>query len=162
MHEQQPFVPMWRHISQRVSVACLSTLALQIPVECSPGTTYGRYFHLLLQTRGLLLLGVHRLVQQDGVSFRATITNPSYVSCKHGQQAHAVPFLWTAKYMNTTPGRHSFGRLGWYAARWPPFWMYLPAYLPRCAAWLVSTGFSAAKQQPRVVHTKAKCTRVSS
>ena len=41
--------------------------------------TYGRYFHILLHTRGLLLLGVHRLVQQDGLSFRATITNPSYV-----------------------------------------------------------------------------------
>lgn len=53
---------------------------LQIPVECPPGTTYGRYFHSLLHTRGLLLLGVHRCVQQDGLSFRATITNPSYVS----------------------------------------------------------------------------------
>ena len=53
---------------------------LQIPVQCAPGTSYGRYFHSLLHSRGLLVLGVYRRVEQDGVSFRATITNPSYVS----------------------------------------------------------------------------------
>jgi hypothetical protein len=52
----------------------------QIPVECPPGTTYGRYFHLLLHTRGLLLLGVYRHVPAGGPHFRAVITNPSYVS----------------------------------------------------------------------------------
>jgi hypothetical protein len=49
-------------------------------VDCPPGTLYGRYFHLLLHSRGLLLLGLYRVVQQDGFCFRATLTNPSYVS----------------------------------------------------------------------------------
>lgn len=54
---------------------------LQISVGCPPGTMYGHYFHSLLQTRGLLLLGVHRPVEQDGLRFKATITNPPFVSC---------------------------------------------------------------------------------
>jgi hypothetical protein len=54
-------------------------LPLQISINC-PGTTYGRLFHTLLLERGLLLLGLYRPVQQGGLNFRATITNPRYVS----------------------------------------------------------------------------------
>lgn len=60
--------------------AWLFLVCLQISVDCPPGTTYGQYFHSLLLGRGLLLLGVHKLVEQEGLSFRATITNPHFVS----------------------------------------------------------------------------------
>jgi hypothetical protein len=55
-------------------------MRLQIGTDCAATTTYGRLFHQLLQQRGLLLLGLYRPVLQDGLSFRATITNPRYVS----------------------------------------------------------------------------------
>jgi hypothetical protein len=56
-----------------------SSSCLQISTDC-PGTTYGRLFHQLLLEQGLLLLGLYRPVLQDGLRFRATITNPRYVS----------------------------------------------------------------------------------
>jgi hypothetical protein len=52
----------------------------QIPVEYPPGTTYGRYFHLLLHTRGLLLLEVYRRVSGPGHAYRVVITNARQVS----------------------------------------------------------------------------------
>lgn len=56
----------------------LPVVLLQIPVDAAPGSNYGRYFHHLLLKRDLLLLGLYRQVDQDGLTFRATITNPHY------------------------------------------------------------------------------------
>jgi hypothetical protein len=67
-----------RPLLSRVIKCALFVLHLQISTDC-PGTTYGRLFHQLLLERGLLLLGLYRPVQQGGLNFRATITNPRYV-----------------------------------------------------------------------------------
>jgi hypothetical protein len=60
----------------------------QVPVQCPPGTTYGRYFHLLLHTRGLLLLGVYRRVGQPGQAYRVVITNARHVSASLAAGCH--------------------------------------------------------------------------
>eukprot|EP00775_Hariotina_reticulata_P006539 gene6539-6765_t len=88
-------------------------MPMQIPVNAAPGSSYGCYFHHLLLEHDLLLLGLYRQVDQDGLTFRATITNPHYrLTLQEGDQAFVVAGLHFPNSFNPTAEQ--------LAAAWPP------------------------------------------
>ena len=48
-------------------------------MSAAEGTTYGRYWHRMLASRGMLVLGLYRPVVQAGRRFYSVITNPPEV-----------------------------------------------------------------------------------